>query len=58
MISKLVPEGVGNGGLLLRTTKSALEIIKQFGNTSNSSEHEDVFFAKHRERCGFRIAPR
>jgi hypothetical protein len=58
LINKDIPQGVGNGGLSLRTTKSMLEIISRYGSTSDSSEQEDVFFAKHIERSGFRLAPR
>ena len=55
-MSDELPGGVGNGGLSLRTTASALDIIRQHGAASNSSEQEDVFFARH--MGGFRLAPR
>lgn len=51
-------EGVGNGGLSLRTTASALNIIKQHGAASNSSENEDVFFVKHIVGDGYRLPNR
>lgn len=51
-------EGVGNGGLSLRTTASALEIITKHGAASNSSENEDVFFVKHIVGDGYRLPKR
>lgn len=58
IMSKDIPQGVGNGGLSLRTTKAMLEIISRYGATSERSEQEDIFFAKHVEMSGFRLAPR
>jgi hypothetical protein len=54
----LGPQGVGNGGLSLRTTASALDIIRRHGAASNSSENEDVFFVKHAVGDGHRLPPR
>ena len=53
-----LPGGVGNGGLSLRTSAAALAIIRAHGHNSNSSEQEDVFFARHMASDGFRLAPR
>jgi hypothetical protein len=53
-----LPGGVGNGGLSLRTSAAALAVIRAHGHRSNSSEQEDVFFARHLAADGFRLAPR
>lgn len=58
MKDTLGPAGVGNGGLSLRTTASALDIIKKHDAASNSSEQEDVFYVKHIRSDGWKLAPR
>lgn len=54
----VLPSGVGNGGLSLRTSASALAIIHNHADSTNSTEQEDVFFARHMHDSGFRLAPR
>lgn len=41
-----VPQGVGNGGLSLRTVAVMNEIARRFGKASENEEMEDVFFAR------------
>lgn len=41
-----VPEGVGNGGLSLRTVAIMEEIAQRFGGESPDWEFEDMFFAR------------
>ncbi len=41
-----VPEGVGNGGLSLRTVSVMKEIADRYGSSSPDSEMEDVFYAR------------
>ena len=58
MRDTLGPQGVGNGGLSLRTTASALDIIRRHGAATNDTENEDVFFVKHALTDGHRLAQR
>jgi len=46
MIRNLIPSGVGNGGVSLRSTSAMRKIAEQFGHLSPSEENEDVFFVK------------
>ena len=47
-----VPQGVGNGGLSLRTVKVMRDIASRFAADSPQSEMEDVFFATRLHRHG------
>lgn len=46
MIRSLIPSGVGNGGVSLRSTSAMRRIPAHFGHLSPSEENEDVFFVK------------
>lgn len=53
-----VPQGVGNGGISIRSKQSALTIIAKYGHTTNDSDPEDLFFARHMLREGFALPSR
>ena len=45
LIEALVPPGVGNGGLSLRSVKAMLDIVRH--NASEPREQEDLYFARN-----------
>ena len=50
-------EGVGNGGFSLRSVNTMKRITDMFGNSSLSTEPEDLFFARNLQRLQYDIAP-
>ncbi len=59
MIKAALPEGVGNGGFSLRSTRSMVDICHRYSASSPLKEQEDVFFAMHvRENALYRLGDR
>jgi len=53
----LLREGLGNGGLSLRSVAAMVKVAKLFGH-KNKGAYEDVFFVTHLERMGYKLPSR
>lgn len=54
-----MPQGVGNGGLSLRSVAAMRELAGRLGPTANGSQQEDMLYAEELElKKQYRLAPR